>query len=133
MNMPLVRLLLIATAALLVLVLPGGTVAPVMAAGQTTVTIDGVSRVVDGINVYRKTNFLVLYDPDHGASTGTNQYGFEAQVIDGKVTKIENGVGNLTIPVNGYVLSGHGTSRTWLKTRAQVGDTVQVNDTGGGR
>jgi hypothetical protein len=92
-----------------------------------TVTIDGQTKTTNGLNVYRSTNFLVRYTPAYGASTKTNQYGFEAAVVDGKVTKIQDLVGNIAIPSNGYVLSGHGTSRTWLKAMAQVGDTVTLN------
>lgn len=106
--------------------------APVsMAAGQTTVTVGSSTRALDGTNVRRLANYLVMYTA--GATTGTNAYGFEAAVVSGKVTKIENGVGNMAIPAGGYVLSGHGTSRTWLQANAKVGTAVKVNDnsTGG--
>jgi hypothetical protein len=97
-----------------------------------TVTIDGQTRNTDGLNVYRSANFLVRYTPSFGATTQTNEWGFEAAVVNGQVTKVEDLVGNMAIPANGYVLSGHGTSRTWLKAMAQVGDTVSLNGSGGG-
>jgi hypothetical protein len=43
-----------------------------------------------------------------------------------------DGVGNMAIPAGGYVLSGHGTSRTWLKTYAKVGATVALDAGSGG-
>ncbi len=32
----------------------------------------------------------------------------------------------MAIPANGYVLSGHGTSNTWLRTYAKVGTRVTL-------
>lgn len=111
-----------------------GTGGPALAVtGATTVAIDGSARTINGEDVTRVTNFLVLYTPARGLRTGTNIYGFEAAVVAGKVTKVEDGIGNMPIPADGYVLSGHGTSRTWLRARAQVGDTVALNgNTSGG-
>ena len=87
--------------------------APATAADQ--VTVNGQSHVLTGTNIARGTNALVLYTPAKGASTGTNKYGAEAAVVDGKVTALQAyGPGNMAIPANGYVLSGHGTSKTWL-------------------
>jgi hypothetical protein len=91
----------------------------------TSVTIDGASKALEGVNIARGTDDLILYRDR--ATTGTNQYGFEAAVRDGKVTTVRDGVGNMAVPVGGYVLSGHGTSRSWLRTHAQVGDTVTLN------
>jgi hypothetical protein len=102
-----------------------------MAAGQTTVTVGSSTRAVSGTDVPRLTNYLVVYTK--GPRTGTNAFGFEAAVVSGKVTRVENGVGNMAVPAGGYVLSGHGTSRTWLAANAKVGVTVKVNDnTSGG-
>jgi len=100
----------------------------VSAAGAvTSVTIDGATHAVTGTNIRRTTDALVLYTPSFGTSTGTNQYGFEAKVVGGKVTVIQDGVGNMAIPSTGYVLSGHGTSRTWLKAHTVVGSAVTLN------
>lgn len=98
--------------------------APSASAAAGTITVNGQTRNLDGINVRRLTNYLVKYTPAFGASTQTNIYGYEAAVVGGKVTKVANGVGNMAIPANGFVLSGHGTSRTWLRTNAVVGATV---------
>ena len=92
-----------------------------------SVTIGTQTRALNGTNVARLSNYLVLYTPAYGASTKTNVYGYEAAVVGGKVTKVANGVGTMAIPSNGYVLSGHGTSRTWLSTYAKVGVTVRLN------
>jgi len=97
-------------------------------ANPTSVTIGSANRALTGVDISRTSNALVLYDPAWGASTRTNQYGFEAAVVDNKVTTVQAGVGNMAIPSNGYVLSGHGTSSTWLQTNAVVGATVVLGD-----
>jgi hypothetical protein len=93
------------------------------------VTVGGQQHAVDGVDVYRSSNYLVKYTPATGATTGTNAFGFEAKVVNGVVTEIADGVGNMSIPANGFVLSGHGTSRTWLKANARVGVTVTEGST----
>lgn len=109
----------------------GGTLKPgvtyVPASDEVSgVTVGSAYRTVDGTNSYRGTNMLVLYSPTRGATTGTNVYGTEVAVVDGKVTKVEVSVGNMAIPRNGYVLSGNGTANTWLRTYAKVGTTVTL-------
>jgi hypothetical protein len=91
------------------------------------VTTGGSTHLINGTDITRSTNYLVRYTPARGPSTGTNQYGTEVAVVDGKITKIETSVGNMAIPSNGYVLSGHGDANTWLKTYAKVGGTVVLN------
>lgn len=86
------------------------------------------SHTMNGSNVARRADQLVLYTPARGATTGTNVYGAEVTVVDGKITKITDGTGNAAIPVNGFVLSGHGTSRAWLKANATVGASVTLAD-----
>lgn len=99
------------------------------ASAASTVTVNGQTRALNGTDVYRAANYLVMYTPAKGASTGTNQYGYEAAVVDGKVTKVESGIGNMAIPSTGFVLSGHGDSRTWLQANATLGATVTLDST----
>lgn len=59
--------------------------------------------------------------------------GAEVQVTDGIVTQVSDrntfGTPALEIPENGYVLSGHGTARTWLLDNVKVGDQIDVAST----
>jgi hypothetical protein len=89
-------------------------------------TIGTSSRTITGTNITRTTDSLVYYRSPK-TTTGTNQYGIEVTVVGGKITKIVDGVGNAPIPADGYVLSGHGASRTWLRTYATVGATVALS------
>ena len=95
---------------------------------SATATINGTVATINGINVTRGENDLILYSPQNGSNTGTNEYGTEVLVepIDGKMgilgrtTKMKvvgspvSNKGKMEIPANGYVLSGHGTSATLL-------------------
>lgn len=110
----------VATAAVAALTL----LTPTAASAAESVTVAGQAHVLNGVNIPRSTNFLVEYTPARGARTGTNIYGYEAAVVGGKVTTVADGVGNMAIPANGVVLSGHGTARTFLRTYAKVGATV---------
>jgi peptidoglycan/xylan/chitin deacetylase (PgdA/CDA1 family) len=91
---------------------------------KATVTIGANTAPVTGVDKPRTTDSLIVYTPDYGASTGTNMYGAEVLVVGGIIAKIENGVGNMAIPDNGYVLSGHGAARKWLLANASVGAAV---------
>jgi uncharacterized lipoprotein YddW (UPF0748 family) len=74
----------------------------------------------------RGSGELVYYDAAYGyPTTGTNEFGYEIVVENGIVVKV--GGNDSTIPVNGFVLSGHGASKTFLQN-AQVGAEVTVVD-----
>src|SRR4051812_7884135 len=75
-------------------------VSPQAALAADTVTVAGQNHTVNGTNIYRSTDYLVRYTPAKGATTGTNAYGYEAAVVGGKVTTVQNGVGNMAIPSN---------------------------------
>ncbi len=78
----------------------------------------------------RGPNQMILYTPKWGKRTGTNPWGSEATVVNGVVTHI--GGGDSPIPANGYVLSGDGTSQTWILHHLIVGARVVVNQTPSG-
>ena len=96
---------------------------------------------VTGVNISRAENYLVLYTKRIGTTSGTNGYGSEVSVVpvDGslkvgatvkmKVTTAPvNGVGNMEIPADGYVLSGHGTAAEFIKTLT-LNDEIEVATT----
>lgn len=67
---------------------------------------------------------MILYKPDFGATTGTNQWGTEAVIIGGVVDKV--GGNNSEIPSNGFVISGHGKSARWIIDNLYPGMEVTV-------
>lgn len=95
------------------------------------------SLVINEVNQARGTDKLILYNFYMGASTGTNTYGTEALItpmsewlvndtLKCVVEKIENGVGNMTIPTGKAVLSGHGLAASFITNNLHVGDTIKV-------
>ena len=87
---------------------------------------DTVSKAIDGVNVYRGTDKIIIYDNDKGATTGTNIYGAEAVVdADGNVTRINPyGYGNSQIPEGGFVISGNGAGSEWITSNITAGSKV---------
>ena len=72
----------------------------------------------------RQENELVKYDESN--IIHRNQYGFEAAVnSDGNVINL--GI-TVELPENGYILSGHGTSRTLIMDKVKIGDYLVYKD-----
>jgi len=71
----------------------------------------------------RGANEMVIYTPAYGSPTTlTNTMGTEVVVVDGKVTE-KTGY-NSTIPQNGFVVSGHGTAKSWIDSNMIIGAKV---------
>ena len=82
-----------------------------------------------GNNAYypglRGPNQLIVYTPEYGLRTGTNEYGTEAIVVDGIVVRL-NGADSI-IPNNGFVVSGHGRAKKWITENIQIGSRVAID------
>lgn len=95
------------------------------------------SWTINGVNTTRSTNHLILFNSYNGPSTGTNPYGSEVPVrslgawlvndtLVCVVDTVVQSVGNMAIPRNKAVLSGHGASKAFLDTTVQRGDTLKL-------
>ncbi len=108
----------------------------------TSATINGSTRAIDGTNTWRGTNQMIMYTYSSSQTSVptamSNQWGIEVAVsasgvITAKNDRLSSGSTTGTpIPVNGYVLSGHGwgtstSGYTWLLQNATVGATVNLN------
>ncbi len=83
-----------------------------------------------GTNSTRGENALIVYTTS--ASTGTNEYGYEIAVDENGYIVDESYSGNMKIPTNGFVLSGHGVNKDLLSSVYAVGARVILdNDTKG--
>lgn len=91
----------------------------------------------DAFNTERGSGMLIIYTPDMGETTSTNQYGNEVIVVDNIATKFSNG--NSEIPENGFVLSGHNENSAnpnaknmglWIKENIELGDYVYYTSNG---
>jgi len=67
------------------------------------VEIAGDRFEITGVNEPRDSNDVIIFTKHYGELTGTNRFGYELTVQDGKVTR--GYVGNSRIPDNGFVVS----------------------------
>lgn len=97
------------------------------------------------INSGRWDNYLVIYTPDYGETTGTNTWGRECtmKLVSGAIgtndavfevtsevvgnTAIGAGFGNMAIPADGFVLSGVGDAYTMMG-QLKIGDQVSLTN-----
>jgi len=78
-----------------------------------------VKHAVDAVDKSREQDWMVMYTSSRGKTTGTNAFGYEVTVEGGMVVAV--GGNNVAIPKNGFVISGHGTSKDWLRQNVIVG------------
>lgn len=90
--------------------------------GEKTVT-------VNGFNIQRKANYLVIYNSCKGTSTQTNKWGTEVAFNNDGVAICDPvyGVGNMQIPSNGFVLSGHDKAGAWILDNIKKGTKISLN------
>ncbi len=85
-----------------------------------------ITHAINSVNGTRNTDNMIIYNPSKGATTGTNEYGFEVTVRDGLVTKL--GGNNSNIPSDGFVVSGHGASLDWLQDNILIGMRAEYDN-----
>lgn len=84
--------------------------------------------VVTGVDSPRYSDDLILYKNGTNGRTGTNEWGTEVS-LDKNFTALMSpvkGVGNMTIPQGGYVLSGHGKNSTWILNNIKKGQKLKL-------
>ncbi len=84
-----------------------------------------VSQTFHGVNDSRDADTMIIYTPVKGATTQTNAYGYEVTVTNGVVTAV--GGNNSAIPADGYVVSGHGAMKDWLRSSVIIGMGVSYD------
>jgi hypothetical protein len=84
------------------------------------------TATVGGVNRERRTDELVVYRRAYGSSTRTNAHGAEAVVVGDVVQQVLDGRGNAPIPLDGYVLSGHGRAGGWIRDQLRPGERVAL-------
>lgn len=73
----------------------------------------------------RGANQLIVYTPAFGLKTGTNEFGAEAVVVKNTVVKL-SGADSL-IPREGFVISGHGSAKTWIQQNIILGSKIYID------
>ena len=97
----------------------------------------GLIVPIDNKNTGRGSGQVIYYDSAFGSSTGTNPWGMEITVVDGKITHVasieyKDGVfvdNNSAIPQGGYVLSVQSDSPFFSKLNGyvNVGDGIDIS------
>lgn len=79
---------------------------------------------------YRGTDQTIIYHDgwsyNGSAGTGTNVYGYEV-AVDATGTVVERGVNVGSVPAGGYVISGHGKGRDFIRSNIPLGATVSLD------
>jgi len=83
------------------------------------------NRIGAGFPGGRGTNQLVIYTPDYGVRTNTNEFGAEAVVEGNTVTELTGA--DSFIPQNGVVISGHGQAKKWMNSSLAIGTKVYID------
>lgn len=84
---------------------------------------DGRIIAVNGVNCERSDDSVTLYNSYYGHSTGTNEFGREYVITDGKVSAISPK--DTPLHAGSIVLSAHGAAAKAMAA-LQVGDAVSV-------
>ncbi|WP_297963685.1 phosphodiester glycosidase family protein [uncultured Anaerovibrio sp.] len=87
--------------------------------------VNGRSISFWGVNCPRGTDSIVMYNSLYGNTTGTNEFGTEYVVVNGRVQAINKG--NSVIPANGTVVSVHGQSQAYF-AGIKVGDRAVIEE-----
>lgn len=93
---------------------------------STVVSQSGDKKTLNAYNEDRSANFLVLYDSFMGETSETNPWGTDVLVnpitewennkIDAVIEEKHPNVGNIAIPDDKIVLSGHGEASEWINS-----------------
>ena len=92
------------------------------------VDVNGKKVYLSGVNCPRGENNTVLYNRLFGSYTGTNEFGMEYVLQNGRVTAVNQA--NSFIPADGQVISVHGTAQEAF-AQVKVGDRVQAGESFG--
>jgi len=92
--------------------------------GKVTNAITAKSFSVWGVNRPRKKDEVIIYTPEYGRRTRTNQWGKEIIITRNMVSSYS--AGNSEIPEDGYVISFHGWTRKYTEL-LPVNAVVEVN------
>lgn len=85
--------------------------------------------MINNINTSRTANAAVLFTPSYGKTTGTNTYGDEWILRNGKSGKRIVNHGNAAIPADGAVISVHGSGnerQRWLGRALRSGGRAKL-------
>jgi exopolysaccharide biosynthesis protein len=86
-------------------------------------------HTVDGLNRARGPNDLVVFTPQFGPATITDDSGVEVVVRSDRVTDVRDNAGSTPIPSDGYIVSARGRAREWVLKHLRPQTRVRVQTT----
>lgn len=99
---------------------------------QTISNQENHTHSIDGFNVTRQTDYLVIYTPDEYEESPANRWGVELVVKDDVVVDVldrnETDEDAPEIPENGYIVSANGAARNWVLNHFKEGDTLIIDE-----
>ncbi len=93
---------------------------------QASIEVGRQQRPVEGVNRARGPNDLVVFTPEFGAATITDDSGIEAVVRKDRVVEIHDDAGSTPIPQDGFIVSARGDARDWVRRALRKGTRVRV-------
>jgi hypothetical protein len=81
---------------------------------RATIEAGRQTRPVDGLNRARGPDDLVVFTPQFGERTITDDSGIEVVVRAGRVSEIRDTAGATVIPKGGFIVSARGQARDWV-------------------
>lgn len=77
----------------------------------------------------RGADQLIIYTPEFGDRTHTNEFGTEAIIEGNTVTELSGA--DSFIPQNGAVISGHGVAKSWINSNISIGTKIYYDQNTG--
>lgn len=105
--------------------MPDGTLKLATSQYYGVVEIAGHKVYLSGVNCPRGENNTILYNSLFGNYTGTNEFGKEYVVQNGKVIAINQA--NSFIPTDAQVISVHGTAQDAF-AKVRIGDKISIGE-----
>ena len=105
--------------------MPDGTLKQATSQYYGVVEIAGQKAYLSGVNCPRGENNTILYNSLFGNYTGTNEFGKEYVVQNGKVIAINQA--NSFIPTDAQVISVHGTAQDAF-AKVRIGDKISIGE-----
>ena len=105
--------------------MPDGTLKLATSQYYGVVEIAGQKAYLSGVNCPRGENNTILYNSLFGNYTGTNEFGKEYVVQNGKVIAINQA--NSFIPTDAQVISVHGTAQD-VFAKVRIGDKISIGE-----
>jgi exopolysaccharide biosynthesis protein len=85
-----------------------------------------IARAINGFNRPREKDELIVFTPEFHRTTLTGPDGVEVTVARDRVVAVNDNVGSLPIPHDGWVISASGGSREWALAHLKRGTKVEI-------